>query len=48
MKNPEVRQQFFERGWQPVGTSPEGMRARVQEEAAIMGRIIQTRGITLQ
>lgn len=48
MKNPEVRQQLFDRGWQPVGTSPEGMRARVKEEAAIMGRIIQARGITLQ
>ncbi|MGF6524876.1 Bug family tripartite tricarboxylate transporter substrate binding protein [Variovorax sp. PvP013] len=48
MKNPEVRQQLFDKGWQPVGTSPEGLRARVRQEAAIMGRIIQARGITLQ
>ena len=48
MKTPEVRQQLFDKGWQPVGTSPEGMRLRVQEEAAIMSRIIQTRGIKLQ
>lgn len=48
MKNPEVRQQLFDKGWQPVGTSPEGMRARVKEEADIMTRIIQTRGIKIQ
>ncbi|KTT20605.1 Bug family tripartite tricarboxylate transporter substrate binding protein [Pseudacidovorax intermedius] len=48
MKNPEVRQQLFDKGWQPVGTSPEGMRLRVQDEAAIMSRIIQARGIKLQ
>jgi len=48
MKMPEVRQSLFDRGWQPVGTSPEGMRLRVQDEAAIMKKIIQTRGIKLQ
>ena len=48
MKMPEVRQTLFDRGWQPVGTSPEGMRLRVQEEAAIMKKIIQTRGIKIQ
>ena len=48
MKNLEVRQQLFDKGWQPVGTSPEGMRLRVQEEAAIMTKIIQARGIKLQ
>ncbi|PZQ76590.1 MAG: receptor, partial [Variovorax paradoxus] len=48
MKMPDVRQTLFDRGWQPVGTSPEGMRLRVQEEAAIMTRIIQSRGIKIQ
>lgn len=48
MKNPEVRQQLFERGWKPVGTSPEGLRMRVKEEADIMTRIIQARGIKIQ
>ena len=48
MKSPEVRQKLFEQGWQAVGTSPEGMRLRVDEEAKIMSRIIQTRGIKLQ
>ena len=48
MRTPEVRQSLFDKGWQPVGTSPEGMRLRVQEEAAIMTRIIQQRGIKIQ
>jgi len=48
MKSPEVRQRLFDQGWQAVGTSPDGMRARVKEEAAIMTRIISTNGIKLQ
>ena len=48
MKSPEVRQKLFEQGWQAVGTSPDGMRLRVKEEAAIMSKIISTRGIKLQ
>ncbi|RZL89255.1 MAG: tripartite tricarboxylate transporter substrate binding protein [Variovorax sp.] len=48
MKTPEVRQKLFEQGWQAVGTSPDGMRTRVKEEAAIMSKIISTNGIKLQ
>ncbi|RYY82642.1 MAG: tripartite tricarboxylate transporter substrate binding protein [Comamonadaceae bacterium] len=48
MKAPEVRQKLFDQGWQAVGTSPEGMRLRVQEEAATMARIISTRGIRIE
>jgi len=48
MKQPEVRRKLFEQGWQAVGTSPDGMRLRVKEEAAIMTKIIATRGIKLQ
>jgi len=48
MKMPDVRQALFDRGWQAVGSSPEGMRLRVQDEAAIMTKIIQSRGIKLQ
>jgi tripartite-type tricarboxylate transporter receptor subunit TctC len=48
MKAPEVRQKLFEQGWQAVGTSPDGMRTRVKQEAAIMSRIISTNGIKLQ
>jgi len=48
MKQPEVRQKLFEQGWQAVGTSPDGMRVRVKEEAAIMTKIISARGIKIQ
>lgn len=48
MKEPDVRRKLFEQGWQAVGTSPDGMRIRVNEEAAIMTKIISTRGIKLQ
>ena len=48
MKAPEVRQKLFEQGWQAVGTSPDGMRTRVKEEAAIMTKIISTNNIKLQ
>jgi tripartite-type tricarboxylate transporter receptor subunit TctC len=48
MKSPEVRQKLFDQGWQAVGTSPDGMRTRVKEEAAIMTKIISTNGIKLQ
>ncbi|MCY1382531.1 hypothetical protein D9M69_705600 [compost metagenome] len=48
MKDPDVRRKLFEQGWQAVGTSPDGMRTRVKEEAAIMSKIIATRGIKIQ
>jgi tripartite-type tricarboxylate transporter receptor subunit TctC len=48
MKSPEVRQKLFEQGWQAVGTSPDGMRTRVKEEAALMTKIISSQGIKLQ
>jgi len=48
MKDPDVRRRLFEQGWQSVGTSPEGMRSRVKDQAAAMSRIISTKGITLQ
>ena len=48
MKSPDVRQKLFDQGWQAVGTSPDGMRARVKEEAAIMSKIISAHNIKLQ
>ncbi|MDM0115391.1 tripartite tricarboxylate transporter substrate binding protein [Variovorax sp. J22R133] len=48
MKTPEVRQRLLDQGWQAVGTSPDGMRTRVKEEAAIMARIISTKGIKIE
>jgi tripartite-type tricarboxylate transporter receptor subunit TctC len=48
MRAPELRQKMFDQGWQAVGTSPDGMRERVKEEAAIMSRIISSNNIKLQ
>ena len=46
--NAETRQKLFNQGWQAVGTSPEGMKRRVREEAAIMNGIISAQGIKLE
>ncbi|WP_371319812.1 Bug family tripartite tricarboxylate transporter substrate binding protein [Variovorax sp. dw_308] len=48
MKSADVRQKLFDQGWQAVGTSPDGMRARVKKEAAIMAGIINAQGIKLE
>lgn len=42
-----VRRRLFEQGWQAVGSSPEGLQRRVEDEARILSRIIRSRGITL-
>jgi tripartite-type tricarboxylate transporter receptor subunit TctC len=48
MKSAEVRQRLFDQGWQAVGTTPDGMRIRVKEEATAMAGIINARGIKLE
>lgn len=47
LKSPEVRQRLFMQGWQAVGSSPEGLRLRVQQESALLGGIIRAQGIKL-
>jgi tripartite-type tricarboxylate transporter receptor subunit TctC len=47
LRQPETRQRLFTAGWQAVGTSPEGLKLRVDEEAKAMAGIIATRGIKL-
>ena len=46
--NADTRQKLFNQGWQAVGTSPDGMKLRVKEEAAIMNGIISAQGIKLE
>ena len=46
--NADTRQKLFNQGWQAVGTSPDGMKLRVKEEAAIMSGIISAQGIKLE
>ncbi|MEO5659429.1 MAG: tripartite tricarboxylate transporter substrate-binding protein [Polaromonas sp.] len=44
----ETRQKLFAQGWQAVGTSPGGLRSRLKDETAILGNIIETRGIKIE
>ena len=45
--DPEIQRKLLTAGWQPVGGTPEGLRQRVRDEAALLGQIISTRGIKL-
>ena len=47
MKTPEVRQRLFNAGWQAVGTSPEGLKRRVEQETTLLGGIIRAQNIKL-
>lgn len=47
LRTDETRQRLFIQGWQVMGTSPDGLRSRVKEEAATMGRVIAQAGIKL-
>ena len=48
LRDPAIRQRLFNAGWQPIGTSPDGLKRRVEAEARILGNVIQSRGIRLQ
>ncbi len=45
VRTPEVRQKLFNQGWQVAGTSPEGLANRIRTETALLGGVIQMRGI---
>ena len=44
-RTPEVRQKLFQQGWQVAGTSPEGLANRIKADTALLGGVIQMRGI---
>ena len=48
VQSAEVRQKLFDQGWQAVGSTPAGMKARVEQEAETMRRIISAQGIRLE
>lgn len=48
IRDADTRQKLFNQGWQAVGTSPEGLKSRVKDEAAILGDIIRSQGIKLE
>jgi tripartite-type tricarboxylate transporter receptor subunit TctC len=47
-KEAELRNKLLAGGWEPQGTSAEGLSTRVQSEAKLLGDIITTRGIKLE
>jgi tripartite-type tricarboxylate transporter receptor subunit TctC len=42
---PEVRAKLFQQGWQVAGTSSEGLANRIKADTALLGGVIQMRGI---
>jgi tripartite-type tricarboxylate transporter receptor subunit TctC len=48
LREAEARQRLLTGGWEPQGTSAEGLALRVKEEARILGDIITSRGIKLE
>ncbi|NIM43797.1 MAG: tripartite tricarboxylate transporter substrate binding protein [Hydrogenophaga sp.] len=48
VQSAEVRQKLFDQGWMAVGSTPAGMKARVEQEAESMRRIISAQGIRLE
>jgi tripartite-type tricarboxylate transporter receptor subunit TctC len=47
-KDAELRKALLAGGWEPQGTSAEGLAARVRDEAKLLGDIIVARGIKLE
>lgn len=43
----DIQRKLLTAGWQPVGSTADGLRQRVRDEAALLGNIISTRGIKL-
>jgi tripartite-type tricarboxylate transporter receptor subunit TctC len=48
IKEGESRQRLLTAGWEPQGSTPEQLKARVTEESRILGDIISSRGIKLE
>ncbi|EHN66069.1 MULTISPECIES: Bug family tripartite tricarboxylate transporter substrate binding protein [Comamonas] len=48
VRTPEMRQKLSMQGWQAVGSSPEGLSNRIQQDVKALGTIIREQGITAQ
>jgi tripartite-type tricarboxylate transporter receptor subunit TctC len=44
-RTPDVRAKLFQQGWQVAGTSSEGLANRIKADTALLGGVIQMRGI---
>ncbi|ARU05308.1 receptor [Comamonas serinivorans] len=48
VRMPDMRRKLALQGWQAVGSSPEGLRNRIQADVASLGAIIRSQGIRAQ
>jgi tripartite-type tricarboxylate transporter receptor subunit TctC len=48
VREADTRQRLLQAGWDPQGSSAEGLASRVQAESRILGEIISSRGIKLE
>ncbi len=47
VRGPEMRQRLFQQGWQVVGSSPEGLKHRIEADTLALGEIIRRQKIEL-
>jgi tripartite-type tricarboxylate transporter receptor subunit TctC len=45
VRSPDMRARLFQQGWQVVGSSPEGLRNRIQADTQDLGEIIRSQRI---
>jgi tripartite-type tricarboxylate transporter receptor subunit TctC len=45
VRSPDMRARLFQQGWQVVGSSPEGLRNRIQADTKALGDIIRSQNI---
>lgn len=48
LNTPAVQEKLLMQGWKAVGSTPEGMKARVGTETELLGKIIRSQNIKLQ
>lgn len=47
VRSPDMRQRLFQQGWQVVGSSPEGLKNRIDADTQALGNIIRQQKIEL-
>ena len=47
VRSPEMRQRLFQQGWQVIGSSPEGLKNRIDADTRALGNIIRQQKIEL-
>jgi len=48
VRSPEMRQRLFQQGWQVAGTSPEGLKNRIEADTRALGAIIRQQNISVE